>query len=361
MSIERRVTDSGSVRWDVRGRRPSGRQYSRTFRTKREAEAFEADQIASRARGTWVDPTAGQILFKDWAREWFGSNIHTWKTATIERNRIALFVHWVPRLGDNALNSIGPRQVQGVVNELVRDLAPVSVRGYYGTVRSLFADAVEMDLIGRSPCRSIKLPPARSKEKAVVGPGELHRLADAIGEDWRCLIYLAGVLGLRFGEAAALRLGDLDLEQGRLRITRSLAEVNGHVEIARPKTAASVRSLDIPGPLIEEIRRHIDRRGLSGPDSLLFTDSKGGPVRRSNFRNRVFNPAVSDAGVDGLTFHGLRHSAATRWMASGTDARTAQRMLGHSDPRLVLELYAHAEDEALRAAAQRAAEDFWGD
>jgi site-specific recombinase XerD len=117
-----------------------------------------------------------------WAEEWFRSNEHTWRPATVQRNRVALFGHWVPRLGDIQLRSITPRQVQAVVNELVSDLAPVTVRGYYGTVRTMFANAVEVDLIGRTPCRGIKLPPAKSKEKRVITPLEVHQLADAVGQ-----------------------------------------------------------------------------------------------------------------------------------------------------------------------------------
>ncbi|MDP9335296.1 MAG: tyrosine-type recombinase/integrase [Actinomycetota bacterium] len=62
-------------------------------------------------------------------------------------------------------------------------------------------------------------------------------------------------------------------------------------------------------------------------------------------------PAVRRANLEGLTFHGLRHAAATAWVAAGVDLRTAQHRLGHATPRLVLELYAHATTEADRAAA----------
>lgn len=360
MSVERRVTPSGQVRWDVRGRHADGRQYSRTFPTKKAAQQFQASERIDQAQGTWIDPQAGRIPMADWATEWFRSNEHSWRPATIQRNRVALFGHWVPRLGTVPMRSISPRQVQGVVNELVLNLAPVSVRGYYGTARTMFADAVDMDLIGRSPCRGIKLPPAKSKQKRVIGPKEVHRLADAIGPDWRAIVYLGGVMGLRFGEAAALRLSDVDFDEGRVLISRALSEVDGRLEIGPPKTTAGVRALDIPGPLVIELRAHVERKQILPADALLFADGSGGPIRRSNFRKRVFEPAVESARLTGLTFHGLRHSAATRWMTDGTDARTVQRMLGHSDPRLVLKLYAHAADEAIKAAAERTADSYWG-
>ncbi len=70
---------------------------------------------------------------------------------------------------------------------------------------------------------------------------------------------------------------------------------------------------------------------------------------------RVWLPALELAGLSDprLTFHGLRHSAATAWVAAGVGIRTAQHRLGHSTPRLVLALYAHATTQADRDAADK--------
>jgi integrase len=83
-------------------------------------------------------------------------------------------------------------------------------------------------------------------------------------------------------------------------------------------------------------------------------------LRYSLFRSRVWTPAARKAGLSGFTFHGLRHSAATAWVAAGVDPKTAQHRLGHATPRLVLELYAHATNDADRAAAHVAGERLFG-
>ncbi len=84
-------------------------------------------------------------------------------------------------------------------------------------------------------------------------------------------------------------------------------------------SSAGTRTPDLPGPLLDEMSRHVEAQVLADPDDLVFADRFGGPLRRSNFRRRIFDPAVEMTGLDGLTFHGLRHSAATVWMASGAD------------------------------------------
>ncbi len=357
--VKRRVTDGGEIRWDVRLRYPDGRQYSKTFRSKKEAERYRATELADRARGNWIDPQAGQITFSDWADEWLEAMVHTWRPRTTEKHRLAVDVHWRPRFGHQSLDALSPRQIQAAVNELALSHRPSSVRTYYGTLRSALRFAVERDVIGRSPCRSIKLPAAEPSDKRVLEVGELHRLAGHVDDRWRCMIYLAGVLGLRFGEVVALRVIDLDLgEREELRIRRTLTEAKGAMQFGEPKSSASVRTLALPRPLSVELREHIGRYRLSG-DELMFTSRGGRPLRRSRFRNEVFAPAVEAAGLHGLTFHGLRHSAATSWVAQGIDLRTVQAWLGHADPQLVLRLYAHATDSASRRSAEILTASYW--
>ena len=358
MSIHRRMAAKG-VRWDVRLRRPDGRGYSRTFRTRAEAERFQATELADRARGSWLDPAAGQTLVAVWADEWYRSSVHTWRSRTAAAHRLALDRHWLPRFGHVRVSEMAPRQIQRAINELADQYQPTTIRTYYATLRALMSDAVDADVIGRTPCRGIKLPALRSDEKRVITPAELHRLADAIGERWRVAVYLGGVMGLRFGEVIALRRVDFDLAVAELTITRTITETSGQLEIGPPKTKASRRTLVMPTPLADEVMAHIERYAVP-PTGLLFGDRNGGPVRRSNFARRVFIPAVADAGLDGLTFHGLRHSAATQWVADGIDVRTVQHRLGHSDPRLVLRLYAHASTEADRLAATISSGSIWG-
>lgn len=357
--IERRLGRNGEVRYRARLRAPDGQEFNRSFRTKREATQWEASQRVARSQGVWVNPAAGRAQFGTWADEWLETVSHTWRPRTIEKHQMAIEAHWRPRFGRRPLNSITTRDVQAAINELAGRYQSASVRTYYGTLRSCLRFAVERELIPRTPCRAIKLPAASGEEKRVVTSAELHRLAEAVGPDWRTFIYLAGVLGLRFGEVAALRRSDVDLPRAEVSVRQTLTEVAGKVTVGPPKSQASMRTLAIPGPLVAELETHIGTLANHSPAGLLFVNRAGRPLRRSDFRSAVFLPALKRTGLSGLTFHGLRHSAATQWVASGIDLRTVQAWLGHADPQLVLRLYAHASSAAGRQAAEVLAGTFW--
>lgn len=302
MSIEKRQRKNG-VRWYVRLRRPDGSPYSRSFRTRKEAERFQASELADRDRGSWTDPAAGRITLQAWSEEWMASNLHRWRASTIDRHELALRRVWVPELGSRRLSSIQPRQLQALANQLAGTYAPWTVRGYMGTGRLLLADAVALDLLSRTPFRGIKLPPIGSNEKRVLTPAELHDLADAVGERWRCFIYVAGVLGLRFGEVAALTFDDVDLEAKRLTVCRAVSEVNGKLTIGPPKSPAAHRTIDMPDQMAAELEAHCSRISSElDVGAVLFTTTSGSLLRRSNFRRRTLLPAVSGLDLEGLTF-----------------------------------------------------------
>ena len=123
--IQKRKLKSGEVRYDVRLRRPDGSHYVKTFRTKKEAETYKATEMADRARGTWIDPKAGKILFADWSAEWLKTWTMTWRPRTADKHQMAMRVHWVPRFGGQEVGSITPRQVQAAVDELAVEVSAI--------------------------------------------------------------------------------------------------------------------------------------------------------------------------------------------------------------------------------------------
>jgi integrase len=118
-------------------------------------------------------------------------------------------------------------------------------------------------------------------------PEEIKVLAQAIDERYRVMVLTAAYSGLRFGELCALKVGRLDALRRTIRVEESLSEVRSEFTFKSPKSEASRRTVSVPGFLVEELARHLAKY----PDSsgLVLTAPSGGPVRRTNFRRRIWD------------------------------------------------------------------------
>ena len=202
---------------------------------------------------------------------------------------------------------------------------------------------------GRNPATELELPTIDETEKRYLSAAQLQRLADAAGEH-RALVLLLGFTGLRFGEAAALTVGDIDLEHGRARVHRSVTAVGGAMVYSAPKSHQA-RTVALPRFLVDVLRDHLRGRD---PGALAFPDSRGGPMRLHNVRRRWWCQAVANSGAPaGLSPHELRHTAASMAISAGASIKALQKMLGHKSATLTLDRYGHLYGDELQSVADR--------
>ena len=202
MSIVKRRSQRDEFVYLVRLRDPEGRVYNRTFRTKTEAKRWELDQRSQLARGGWIDPRGAETTVAEVAQRWLDANPSK-RESGWARDETILRLHVLPGLGRRPIGSVTPRDVQTLVNDWVASgKAPRTVRRQYGVLRAVANAAVANDLIVRSPCRAIKLPPIEPVDRRLPSVDELARLAVALGDD-APIMWLDAVLGLRWGETAA--------------------------------------------------------------------------------------------------------------------------------------------------------------
>jgi integrase len=238
---------------------PNGRRVSRTFDRKRDAETWGRAQETSFNRGEFIDPARGRKLFEEWAWECHSSAQHL-AESTRKRYEIAIRNSLVPTFCSYRLAAIDHEAVQTYVNTLIRDgLAPNSVRKTFNVLSGMMRRAVSAGRIAKSPCTEIQLPRIEPSEMRFLSAEELDLLASELDERYHVLILTAGYLGLRWSELVALRREDVILPAGRLRVTHSLVEVNGHFHEGPPKTAKGLRSMTVPRFLADAIGEHIGR------------------------------------------------------------------------------------------------------
>ena len=143
----------------------------------------------------------------------------------------------------------------------------------------------------------------------------------------------------------------LDFEplRRRLRVRRSVSDVNGRLVYSTTKTYEE-RDVPVPRFLADLLLEEVAGRKL---EELIFTSPRRKPLRPGNWRRRVWDPAVQASGLAFLTPHDLRHTAASLAIASGASVKHVQRMLGHKDAAMTLNVYASLFEDDLDAVSDR--------
>ena len=342
------VQKTQSGRWIARYRSPDGRTRSKTWDRKTDAEKWLRAELRSRDRGRWVDPKLGKTRFAEWAETAMGARLHT-RASTQARDRSYLDSLVLPTFAEFELRRITPADIQAWVSKLVgAGYAAETVHKAHALLRMILSSAVDSDLLTRSPARGVKLPRIERREMRFLTPAELSGLLEAVPDRYRLLVKTAAYTGLRFGELAGLRHGDVEPLARSITVRRGLVEVSGHLHVEEPKTSASRRTVAIPAWLGEELAFH-----LAGHDTqYVFTAPRGGPLRRSGFRFRVWVPATVRADLEGLRFHDLRHTHAAWLVGAGEHPKVIQARLGHASISTTLDRYGHLMDGLDEAAAE---------
>jgi integrase len=324
-------------------REPSGRQRSKSFVTRREANAFLAEVEAALHRGVYVAPDGGRICFGDYAEKWLANRNN--ERATAARDASIMRNHVLPRWGVVPLASIDHSAVQEWVTGLGDRLSPASVSECFRLASGVLRSALRDRLVGFNPCEGVKLRRRRRKDTddQTISRQQLARLLPATPDRYRALIAVAAGTGLRWGEVVGLRWDAIDLAAGVVSVVRVAEEVSGHVRLKPyPKSRAGRRTVPLPPFAVELLRLH-EKEYPAGEAGLVFVARTGEPLKRGTFRARVWKPSLTRAGLPySLRFHDLRHSYATWLVSDGVPINDVAKVMGHEQTSTTLDRYTHS-------------------
>ena len=348
------VRQLASGQWQARYRGPDGlmRPADRTFPTKTQADRWLTRTEADLLDGDWINPDDSGISFADYAAAWIEERPGL-RPSTIKAYNSVLRGHLAPTFGAHAIGEIKEPHVRRWRKTMIDSGvgAPTTAKAYI-LLKAILNTAVDDGVIRRNPCRIKGAGMGQSPERPVVTVRQIFVLADAIEAHYRALILMAAFCSLRWGELAALRRNDLDLNARTVRIARSLTELSGGGRsFGPPKSEAGRRTVIIPEIMITDIARHLDQFTTPGGDDLVFTAPAGGPLHHGNFRRRVWLPATKAAGLSGIHLHDLRHAGNKLSSDAGANLRELMERMGHSSTRAAL-IYLHGGDERQRAIAE---------
>ena len=344
-----------SGRYQVRYRGLDGklRSHAVTFTRKSDADRALALIEAEIARGTWTDPDRAKIGLADYADVWIAQRPGL-RPRTIEIYRGLLRRHVLPYLGNVPLGKIDTPMIRDWRARLLHQGVSVSEAAKaYRFLRAVLMTAADDRIIPRNPCRIRGAGEEKPEERPTLTVRQMYELADRMpGDCHRVLVLVAAFASLRWGEITALRRCDIDVEAGTVTVTRQHVQLDtGGVVVSAPKSRASLRTVAVPAAILPLIRAHLDTCVGQSPDSLVFTGSRGGVLRRSNFRRAVkWSTAVEAIGAPGLHFHDLRHTGNSLAAATGASLRDLMDRMGHDSARAAL-IYQHKTTAAGRAIA----------
>jgi len=233
-------------------------------------------------------------------------------------------------------------------------LSPKSVRYIHTVIHAALEQAVKERIIGFNPAK-VAVPPRKvKKEKRVFGSAEIGKfLKYAKSTKYYAAYLLVMATGMRRGELLALRRKkDIDLQNGKVTISRNLVRTNAGLIFQEPKTKNSVRTVGIPGFIIKELQAHFEKQdekksvlGSSYKDNdLAFCADDGSPLDPRSF-TRFFERLVKKAGLPKIAFHDLRHTFVTMAIENGVSLKGIQEIVGHHDPAYTASEYSHVTTE----------------
>jgi len=346
----------------ARVRTPAGGTLTPTFTKESDAKQWAAGIEGDKARAQLpANVRAGKVRFARYADEWVETRDLRVRTEEGSRDLLNRFI--LPTFKDHQLNQIDGETVRRWRTKLLKadDKAGRShgqTPKAYALLRAILNTAVSDGILGFNPCQIRGAGTIATEPRPFAEPATVFALADAIGNRYRCMVLLAGFLGLRRGELLGLRRRDINALQATVTVERQAVKTGADRVEGPPKSRAGQRVRPLPPFLVEELAVHLDQFTGSDPDDVVFTGPRGEALSAITWQ-RAYKKAKDATGLT-VTLHDLRHSAATVFAWSGATTVEIMAHLGHSTPVAAMK-YQHAaqsRDEAtaswIEAVAQKA-------
>ena len=333
MSIHK-INGKTGTRYQVKFLQSNGRQSAKNFRTKKEAQDFEASIRSAKSKGKWVDTKAASIKFSDFVETWKETKTNQRPRTAYRRDNI-LNKHLLPALGNTPLRSIHRSDIQKLVTKWTNDgLAPRTIKHHIRILHPIFQMAVLDDIIVKNPTIGVDTPRPGKVERHVLSSYECVALINATPSEYQPLVKIALATGMRFQEIQDLKIKDLDLLRKTLTIRKS-------------KTDAGLRTIKLSDYEVGVIAEHLSANGRTGANESepLFTSPEGHEIHYRNFIQRVFKKSAMKAELPNIKFHDLRRTHATILIASGASHKVVQERLGHRSISTTLALYAQGTEQ----------------
>ena len=288
------------------------------------------------------------MKYMDWLNEWLKNYVMpSVKIRTYERYSLIVNLHIRDKIGMLELDDLTPLLLQQYITELLQSgnrktgkgLSANSVNAIISVLQSSLKTANFLGLTAEYTADKVKRPKLKEKPVECFSLKEQKQIEQAILSGRKDKLY--GILlclysGLRIGELIALQWNDIDFTKGILTVSKSCHDGKAGLIIAEPKTATSRRVIPLPKQLMP-ILKGIKKKS----HSPFVVSANGKPVSVRSYQ-RSFELLLKRLHIPHKGFHSLRHTFATRALECGMDVKTLSEILGHKNPTVTLNRYAHS-------------------
>lgn len=301
------------------------------FKSKKEAEEYEREYIYNLT----LTP---DIPFKSLLKQFLEDKKGRIKKSSYATLYCAGRLKYFSYFNEMKVNKIKPLHIRNWQNIILKtDLKPSTLKLLSVVLKNIFTFAVKYRGLKINPMASVESIGTfkRSKKIEVLTLEEFKQVLELTNNKYKIVFKFLFFTGCRIGEALALTLDDIDLENKVININKTLFWTKEEKYIFQtPKTESSIRSITIPDNLIEELKEHINKSLYVMEDKRIFN------YTNQTIRNS-FKKAVEKALNKDCSIHILRHSHASLLINNGVDVLYISKRLGHSKPSMTLNVYSH--------------------
>lgn len=355
-SIKKYKTAKGTA-WRVQYRSPDGKSRTKQgFKTKDAASAWADRNAVSVREGEWIDPALRKLTVDELGARWLANQTHL-KPSTLRTTEQAWRVHVQPQWAHWQIGAVKPSDVQTWVSGI--DRAGATVRRAHACLAQILDVAVMDGMLKSNPARGVTLPRKAKAKHVYLTAGQVKMLADECSSNGE-LVWLLATTGLRWGEAAALRVEDVDFLRRRIRVERAAVTVGSDVHVGTPKTHEK-RSVAVPAFVLDKLSPLCAGKL---PGALLWTARDGDFMKVPNHHTWYYyaldRVRRRELEFPRVNIHGLRHVAAGLLVSQGANVKVVQRQLGHANASMTLDVYADLFEGDLDAVGASMDEAFRG-
>ena len=355
-SIYQITKSNGRKVWKAAIKDINGKLRTKNFTKLSEAEDWVADQRRARDLGENTYATNPKMTVAEFLVGWANTQYGTDQESTQRSYLSVIKNHIAPAIGKIKAADLNTKTVENLFRDMhANGFGAGTIRITRAALSAAYNDAVRLGDLVRNPVRNTKMPNVTSKTTKPLPRNDWEKVYLEATKDPRmhARIEVAGMLGLRPGEALGLKWSDLNIEDGTLLVERQVQRAKGKGLVLKEVKQKTVRTLKISQTTVQILTTYKRQQSLNKAKWLetnnLMFPNKVGKLGDEKSDRLAFKNLLKNAGVSDFQLYQLRKTAFTA-MAGQTDLKTLMEFSGHTQVSTVIGNYVFATSESMKSA-----------